>query len=44
VNALGLDAVRIAPPLVLSSAEAQSFTEALPAILEAASSAVRLSA
>lgn len=44
VNATGPDAVRIAPPLVLSAAQAATFTTALPAILEAASSAARLSA
>jgi acetylornithine aminotransferase len=44
VNATGPDAVRLAPPLVLSAAEAQSFTDALPAILEAAASSIRLSA
>jgi acetylornithine aminotransferase len=42
VNATGPDAVRIAPPLVLTDAEAASFTDALPAILTA--SAARLSA
>jgi acetylornithine/N-succinyldiaminopimelate aminotransferase len=44
VNATGPDAVRLAPPLVLSAEEAGSFTDALPAILEAAASAARLSA
>jgi acetylornithine/N-succinyldiaminopimelate aminotransferase len=43
VNATGPDAVRIAPPLVLSDAEAASFTAALPEIL-AAAQATRLSA
>jgi acetylornithine aminotransferase len=38
VNATGPDAVRLAPPLVLSTAEAQTFTDALPAILAAAGS------
>lgn len=38
VNATGPAAVRLVPPLVLSSAEAQSFTDALPAILAAAAS------
>ncbi|HVS68982.1 MAG TPA: acetylornithine transaminase [Mycobacteriales bacterium] len=33
VNATGPDAVRIAPPLILSAAEAASFTTALPGIL-----------
>jgi len=37
VNAVQPDAVRIAPPLVLSSQEAASFTAALPGILDAAS-------
>ena len=36
VNAVQPDAVRLAPPLILSAAEAQSFTDALPGILEAA--------
>ncbi|HEX3706008.1 MAG TPA: acetylornithine transaminase [Mycobacteriales bacterium] len=36
VNATGPDAVRLAPPLILTTAEASSFTNALPAILEAA--------
>ncbi len=44
VNATGPDAIRLAPPLVLTRAEARSFTEALPAILEAAADAARLSA
>jgi acetylornithine/N-succinyldiaminopimelate aminotransferase len=44
VNATGPDAVRMAPPLVLSAAEAATFTHALPGILEAAADAVRLSA
>jgi len=39
VNAVQPDAIRLAPPLILSSAEAASFTAALPAILDAASSA-----
>ncbi|HTW19011.1 MAG TPA: acetylornithine transaminase [Mycobacteriales bacterium] len=43
VNATGPDAVRLAPPLVLSAEEAASFTAALPGILEAATAA-RLSA
>ena len=37
VNAVQPDAVRIAPPLVLSAPEAASFTAALPGILDAAS-------
>lgn len=44
VNAAGSDAVRLAPPLVISEAAATSFTDALPAILAAAESATRLSA
>ena len=37
VNAVQPDAVRIAPPLILSAAEADAFIAALPAILDAAS-------
>ena len=37
VNAVQPDAVRIAPPLVLSAGEAATFTAALPGILDAAS-------
>jgi len=37
VNAVQPDAVRLAPPLILSAAEAGSFTAALPGILDAAS-------
>jgi acetylornithine/N-succinyldiaminopimelate aminotransferase len=37
VNAVQPDAVRLAPPLVLTTAEADSFIAALPAILDAAS-------
>jgi acetylornithine aminotransferase len=44
VNATGPTAVRLAPPLVLSEAEAASFTSALPAILNTAAEAARLSA
>jgi acetylornithine aminotransferase len=36
VNAVQPDAVRLAPPLILTPAEADSFLEAFPAILEAA--------
>jgi acetylornithine aminotransferase len=36
VNAVQPDAIRLAPPLILSSAEAAAFTNALPAILEEA--------
>jgi acetylornithine/N-succinyldiaminopimelate aminotransferase len=42
VNAIGPDVVRLAPPLVLSDAEADSFTDALPGILAAAQAATRL--
>ena len=37
VNAVQPDAVRLAPPLILSTAEADSFIAALPGILDAAS-------
>ncbi|MGI5202073.1 acetylornithine transaminase [Spirillospora sp. CA-108201] len=37
VNALQPDAVRIAPPLILTAEQAGSFTEAFPGILDAAS-------
>ncbi|QXJ20055.1 acetylornithine transaminase [Actinomadura graeca] len=36
INALQPDALRIAPPLVLTAAQAESFTAAFPAILDAA--------
>jgi acetylornithine/N-succinyldiaminopimelate aminotransferase len=36
VNAVQPDAIRLAPPLILSSAQASSFVQALPAILDAA--------
>jgi acetylornithine/N-succinyldiaminopimelate aminotransferase len=39
VNAVQPDAVRLAPPLILSAAQAQSFTDALPGILAAAAAA-----
>lgn len=35
VNAVAPDAVRLAPPLVLTDAQAQSFVDALPGILDA---------
>jgi len=38
VNAVQPDAIRLAPPLILSAAEADEFTAALPGILAAASS------
>ncbi|MDQ1699377.1 MAG: acetylornithine/N-succinyldiaminopimelate aminotransferase [Frankiaceae bacterium] len=40
VNATGPDAVRLAPPLVLTQAEATSFADALPSILDAAAGAI----
>jgi acetylornithine aminotransferase len=36
INATGPDAIRIAPPLILTAEQAGSFTDALPAILESA--------
>ena len=36
VNALQPDAVRLAPPLVITESDAQTFLDALPGILEAA--------
>jgi acetylornithine aminotransferase len=39
VNAVQPDAVRLAPPLVLTAAQARSLVEALPGILDAASTA-----
>ena len=39
VNAVQPDAVRLAPPLILTSAQAQEFTAALPAILAEADAA-----
>jgi acetylornithine/N-succinyldiaminopimelate aminotransferase len=36
VNAVAPDAVRLAPPLVLTEAQARTFLDALPALLEAA--------
>jgi acetylornithine aminotransferase len=44
INATGPDAIRLAPPLVLTASEARSFTDALPAVLAAAASTARLSA
>jgi acetylornithine/N-succinyldiaminopimelate aminotransferase len=38
VNAVQPDAIRIAPPLILSTADADSYVSALPAILDAAGS------
>ncbi len=37
VNAVQPDAIRLAPPLILTEAEAESFTAALPGILDSAS-------
>ena len=37
VNAVQPDAIRLAPPLILSAAQAAEFTGALPAILDRAS-------
>lgn len=42
VNAVAPDAVRLAPPLVLTEDEAATFTDALPAILESAAAAVKV--
>ena len=42
VNAVAPNAVRLAPPLILSEAQAQSFTDALPAILDSAAAAVKV--
>ena len=42
VNAAAPDAVRLAPPLILSEADARSFTAALPAILDSAADAVKV--
>jgi acetylornithine aminotransferase len=39
VNAVQPDAVRLAPPLILTAGEARSFVDALPAILDAAAAA-----
>jgi acetylornithine/N-succinyldiaminopimelate aminotransferase len=36
VNAVQADAIRLAPPLILSAGQARQFTDALPAILDAA--------
>jgi len=40
VNAVQPDAIRLAPPLILTAAQADSFTAALPGILDDASAAV----
>jgi acetylornithine/N-succinyldiaminopimelate aminotransferase len=39
VNAVQPDAIRLAPPLILTAPQAQSFTDALPGILDAAAQA-----
>jgi acetylornithine aminotransferase len=44
VNAAAPDAVRLAPPLILTADEAKSFTAALPAVLDDAQAAVSVSA
>ncbi|HEU5035025.1 MAG TPA: acetylornithine transaminase [Mycobacteriales bacterium] len=44
VNAAAPDAVRLAPPLILTADEAKTFTTALPAILSAAAAAVSVGA
>jgi acetylornithine/N-succinyldiaminopimelate aminotransferase len=36
VNAVSPDAIRLAPPLILTTADADEFVAALPAIAEAA--------
>jgi acetylornithine/N-succinyldiaminopimelate aminotransferase len=41
VNAVQPDAIRLAPPLILAAAQADSFTAALPGILDDAGAAVR---
>lgn len=42
VNAVAPDAVRLAPPLVLTEEEARRFTDALPAVLDSAAAAVKV--
>jgi acetylornithine aminotransferase len=44
VNAVQPDAVRLAPPLILSAAEADAFLAALPAILDDAAGQAALAA
>jgi acetylornithine/N-succinyldiaminopimelate aminotransferase len=44
VNAAAPDAVRLAPPLLLSAEEAATFTDALPGILDSAATAVSVGA
>jgi acetylornithine aminotransferase len=44
VNAAAPDAIRLAPPLILTADEAKSFTAALPGILDAARTAVSVGA
>jgi acetylornithine/N-succinyldiaminopimelate aminotransferase len=39
VNAVQPDAIRLAPPLILSAAQADQFAAALPGILDAVSGA-----
>jgi acetylornithine aminotransferase len=43
VNAVASDAVRLAPPLILTEAEADAFVAALPAIVGAARGSANLS-
>ena len=42
VNAVGPEAVRLAPPLVLTAEEAGQFTNALPAVLDSAAAAIKV--
>jgi len=42
VNAVAPDAVRLAPPLILTQEEARAFTDALPAILDSAAAAIKV--
>nr|WP_084550783.1 acetylornithine transaminase [Actinomadura rifamycini] len=44
INALQPDALRLAPPLILTAEQARAFTAALPAILDAAQSAAQSAA
>ncbi|HVV76648.1 MAG TPA: acetylornithine transaminase [Mycobacteriales bacterium] len=41
VNATGPDAIRMAPPLILTAEEAAAFTDALPGVLSAATEATK---
>jgi acetylornithine aminotransferase len=42
VNAVAPDAVRLAPPLILTDADARGFTDALPAVLDSAAAAIKV--